>query len=94
MSNRPDCMSLDRRRKPENPEEAHADTGRTCKLHTERTLDARPGNRTQALLAVRRQRYPPRHRAAPYLACNIKIKFVFKSTLCMLLNSLLCCCFF
>ncbi|KAL7874956.1 hypothetical protein SRHO_G00059260 [Serrasalmus rhombeus] len=50
-------------RKPENLEETHADTGRTCKLHTERTLAARPENRTLALLTVRRQRYPPRHRA-------------------------------
>ncbi|KAL7835596.1 hypothetical protein SRHO_G00279430 [Serrasalmus rhombeus] len=41
---------LTKQMKPENPEETHADTGRTCKLHTERT---RPGNRTQALLAVR-----------------------------------------
>uniref|UniRef100_A0AAR2JYP4 Nucleoprotein TPR n=1 Tax=Pygocentrus nattereri TaxID=42514 RepID=A0AAR2JYP4_PYGNA len=57
MSNWPDCMSLDCGRKPENPEETHADTGRTCKLHTERTLITQPGNRTQALLAVRRQRY-------------------------------------
>ncbi|KAL7835597.1 hypothetical protein SRHO_G00279440 [Serrasalmus rhombeus] len=52
--------SIRKLQKPENPEETHADTRRTCKLHTERT---RPGNRTQALLAVRRQRYPPRHRA-------------------------------
>ncbi|KAL7870357.1 hypothetical protein SRHO_G00078540 [Serrasalmus rhombeus] len=29
MSNWPDCMSLDCGRKPENPEETHADTGRT-----------------------------------------------------------------
>ncbi|KAL7835203.1 hypothetical protein SRHO_G00294500, partial [Serrasalmus rhombeus] len=36
-SNWPDCMSLDCGRKPENPEETHADTRRTCRLHTERT---------------------------------------------------------
>uniref|UniRef100_A0AAR2J014 Protein phosphatase 1, regulatory (inhibitor) subunit 14Aa n=1 Tax=Pygocentrus nattereri TaxID=42514 RepID=A0AAR2J014_PYGNA len=41
MSNRPDCMSLDCGRKPENPEETHADTGRTLVT------------RTQALLTVR-----------------------------------------
>jgi len=29
------CMSLDCVRKLENPEVTHADTGRTCKLHTE-----------------------------------------------------------
>ncbi|KAF7652354.1 hypothetical protein LDENG_00097900 [Lucifuga dentata] len=28
-------------RKPENPEETHADTGRTCKLHTERPCPGR-----------------------------------------------------
>jgi len=28
-------MSLDCGRKPENPEGTHADTGRTCRLHTE-----------------------------------------------------------
>ncbi|KAL6468638.1 hypothetical protein MHYP_G00221620, partial [Metynnis hypsauchen] len=67
MSNWPNCMSLDCGRKPENPKETHADTGRTCKLHIERTPVARPGNRTQALLAVRRQRYPPRHRDATSL---------------------------
>ncbi|KAL7855581.1 hypothetical protein AOLI_G00191850 [Acnodon oligacanthus] len=42
-------------------EETHAGTGRTYKLHSERTLAARPGNRTQAFLAVRRQRNPPCH---------------------------------
>ena len=31
------CMFLDGGRKPENPERTHAYTGRTCKLHTERT---------------------------------------------------------
>ncbi|XP_062864068.1 codanin-1 isoform X2 [Trichomycterus rosablanca] len=45
-------------------EETHADTGRTCKLHTERTWTAPPGDRTQDLLAVRRQCYPLSHRAA------------------------------
>ncbi|KAJ8262744.1 hypothetical protein COCON_G00152010 [Conger conger] len=30
------CMSLDCGRKPECPEETHPDTGRTCKLRTER----------------------------------------------------------
>ena len=30
------CMFLDCGRKPEYPEETHASTGRTCKLHTER----------------------------------------------------------
>ena len=29
------CMSLDCGRKPEYPEKTHANTGRTCKLHTE-----------------------------------------------------------
>ncbi|KAL7882886.1 hypothetical protein SRHO_G00005440, partial [Serrasalmus rhombeus] len=76
MSNWPDCMSLDCGRKPENPEETHADTGRTCKLHTERTLATRPGNRTQALLAVRQQRYPPRHHAAQRM--NSKIVYYLK----------------
>ncbi|KAL6467312.1 hypothetical protein MHYP_G00251160 [Metynnis hypsauchen] len=55
-------MSLDCGRKPENPEETHTDTGRTCRLHTERTPVARPGNRTQALLAVR----------APLKGCGVK----------------------
>ena len=41
-------MSLDGGRKPEYPERTHADTGRTCKLHTERI-------RTGDLLAVRHQ---------------------------------------
>ena len=31
------CMFLDGGRKPEDPERTHADTGRTCRLHTERT---------------------------------------------------------
>jgi len=31
-------MFLDGGRKPEYPERTHAYTGRTCKLHTERTL--------------------------------------------------------
>ena len=31
------CKSLDCGRKPGNPEETHADTGRMCKLHTERS---------------------------------------------------------
>ena len=31
------CMFLDGRRKPEYPERTHAYTGRTCKLHTERS---------------------------------------------------------
>ena len=31
-------MSLECGRKPEYPERTHADTGRTCKLHTERSL--------------------------------------------------------
>ncbi|KAL7850735.1 hypothetical protein SRHO_G00200840 [Serrasalmus rhombeus] len=58
-------MSLDCGRKPENPEETHADTGRTCKLHTERIPVTRPGNRTQALLAAAelRQRRRPRQGA-------------------------------
>uniref|UniRef100_A0A0E9XUY1 Uncharacterized protein n=1 Tax=Anguilla anguilla TaxID=7936 RepID=A0A0E9XUY1_ANGAN len=51
-------MSLDCGRKPEYPEETHTDTGRTCKLHTERI-------QTQDLLAGRRQCYPLHHRAAP-----------------------------
>ena len=41
-------------RKPEYPEETHANTGRTCKLHTERPGLGR--KRTQDLLAVRQQR--------------------------------------
>uniref|UniRef100_A0AAR2IPL6 Voltage-gated delayed rectifier potassium channel KCNH4 n=1 Tax=Pygocentrus nattereri TaxID=42514 RepID=A0AAR2IPL6_PYGNA len=59
MSNRPDCMSLGCGRKPEKPEEPHADTGRTCRLHTERTPVTQPGNRTQALLAARLPTAPP-----------------------------------
>ena len=31
------CRFLDCGRKPENPERTHADTGRTCKLHPERS---------------------------------------------------------
>ena len=31
------CMFLDGGRKPEYPERTHAYTGRTCRLHTERT---------------------------------------------------------
>uniref|UniRef100_A0A8C4X4Y9 Collagenase 3 n=1 Tax=Erpetoichthys calabaricus TaxID=27687 RepID=A0A8C4X4Y9_ERPCA len=46
------CMSLDCGRKPERPEETHADTGRTCKLHAGRTREANPG-----LLTARQQRY-------------------------------------
>uniref|UniRef100_A0AAR2JGW7 Ig-like domain-containing protein n=1 Tax=Pygocentrus nattereri TaxID=42514 RepID=A0AAR2JGW7_PYGNA len=60
-------MSLDCGRKPENLEETHADTGRTCKLHTERTLVTLPGNRTQALLAVRQQLYPPPSHSLQYI---------------------------
>ncbi|KAL7867781.1 hypothetical protein SRHO_G00091650, partial [Serrasalmus rhombeus] len=41
---------LDYGRKPENPEETHAGTGRTFRLHTERTPVTWQGNRTQALL--------------------------------------------
>ena len=51
------CMSFEvggNRRKPEYPEETHANTGRTCKLHTERPGLGR--KRTQDLLAVRQQR--------------------------------------
>ena len=47
-------MSFDGGRKPEHPEETHANTRRTCKLHTERTWVG-PWIRTQDLLAVRQQ---------------------------------------
>uniref|UniRef100_A0A8C4XHQ2 non-specific serine/threonine protein kinase n=1 Tax=Erpetoichthys calabaricus TaxID=27687 RepID=A0A8C4XHQ2_ERPCA len=43
------CMSLDCGRKPERPEETHADTGRTCKLHTGRTREANPGPQVSQL---------------------------------------------
>ncbi|XP_062850728.1 staphylococcal nuclease domain-containing protein 1 isoform X3 [Trichomycterus rosablanca] len=42
-------------------EETHADTVRTCKLHTERTQTTPPENQTQDLLAVSRRCYPPSH---------------------------------
>ncbi|XP_054586669.2 pterin-4-alpha-carbinolamine dehydratase 2 isoform X1 [Nothobranchius furzeri] len=43
-------MFLDCGRKPEDPERAHACTGRTCKLHAERS---QAGKRTQDLLSAR-----------------------------------------
>ncbi|MEQ2175368.1 hypothetical protein GOODEAATRI_017290 [Goodea atripinnis] len=54
-------MSLDCGRKPEYPVRTHACTGRTCKLHAERPPVR---NRTQDLLATRRQCYQLRHCAA------------------------------
>ena len=42
-------------RKPEHPEETHADTGRTCKLHTERfgtVLNSRPSSCEAAVLTT------------------------------------------
>ncbi len=38
------CMCLDCGRKPEYPERTHADTGRTCKLHTEWSYPSRVSN--------------------------------------------------
>uniref|UniRef100_A0A8C4S240 Uncharacterized protein n=1 Tax=Erpetoichthys calabaricus TaxID=27687 RepID=A0A8C4S240_ERPCA len=43
-------MFLDCGRKPEHPEETHADTGRTCKLHAGRTREVNSG-----LLTARQQ---------------------------------------
>ncbi|MEQ2295716.1 hypothetical protein AMECASPLE_017348, partial [Ameca splendens] len=55
-------MSLDCGRKPEYLVRTHACTGRTYKLHAERS----PARyRTQDLLAARQQCYQLRHRAFP-----------------------------
>ncbi|KAG9263717.1 protein yippee-like 1 [Astyanax mexicanus] len=62
--------SLDCGRKPENPEETHADTGRTCKLHTERPGSPQPGIEPRPscceveVLPTAPPCRPPRHRAA------------------------------
>ncbi len=40
-SNKPTCMSLNCRRKPENLEGTPTDTGKTWKLHTERSYPSR-----------------------------------------------------
>ena len=55
------CMSLDCGRKPEYSQRTHANTRRTCKLHTERPAPIREPD----LLAVRRQCSPLHHRATP-----------------------------
>ncbi len=61
------CMFFDGGKKPQHPEQTHADMGRTCKLHTKRSypsqgkprtllvLDGQIWIRTQELLAVRQQ---------------------------------------
>ncbi len=62
--------------KPEHPEETHADTGRTCKLHAER----HPGSartRTRDLLAVRQQCYPLSHQC-PYIRILILMSILRK----------------
>ena len=64
ISNSRDRTSLDCGRKPEHLDETQAVTGGTCKLYTERSLDAAARNWTQALVAVKLQLYSLYHCAA------------------------------
>lgn len=66
-------------RKLENQEKTHTDTGRTCRLHTERRQTQ---DRTDNLLAVRLQSLMRHHRVAQIGNLNVFFNFFFCCQCC------------
>ncbi|KAJ8409381.1 hypothetical protein AAFF_G00235790 [Aldrovandia affinis] len=73
-------MSLDCGRKPEYPEETHADTGRTCKLHTERPW---PGFKPRSFLLCSDS-------AIHYTVCNVYATVYVQQYLELYVGSMFC----